>query len=91
MIPIDGSSESFFQPSPSMEENIESLARMLTGSPLSYEKEVCQKLFSSIQEKLPQMSQFQGIIDTIGEIINNPLEYEPAYFQEALHKLRGII
>lgn len=90
MIPIDGSSESYFQPSPSMEENIESLTRMLTGSPLSYEKEVCNKLFDSIQEKLPQTSQFQDVIETIAEMINNPLEYDRAYIQETLFQLRGI-
>ena len=43
-----GSSGYHFEPSSSIDENINSLIQMLKGSPLSYEKESCQRLFQSI-------------------------------------------
>lgn len=90
MIPPAGSSDYHFQPSLSIEENIDSLAQMLTGSPLSYQKETCLKLFESIAEKLPQTSLFKETLETLSKIIENPLEFDPAYIQENLSRIRGI-
>ena len=67
-----GSSDYHFKPSPSIGDNINSLANMLNGSPLSYEKETCQKLLASITEKLPQTS---SQLESLSKIIENPLLY----------------
>ena len=82
-----GSSDYHFKPSPSIGDNINSLIQMLNSSPLSYEKETCQKLFASITEKLPNAS---SQLESLSKIIENPFAFEPAKIQEALQQLREI-
>jgi hypothetical protein len=82
-----GSSDYHFKPSPSIDENINSLIQMLNGSPLSYEKETCQRLFQSITKKLPQA---YPQLKHLSEIIENPLAFDTATIQEAIQQLREI-
>jgi len=82
-----GSSDYHFEPSPSIGDNINSLIQMLNGSPLSYEKETCQRLFQSITEKLPQT---HSQLEHLSKIIENPLAFNSGTIQESIQQLREI-
>jgi hypothetical protein len=88
MIPNDSNHPPQF--SPSISENIDSLAQMLLSTSLSYEQETCQFLLEKIKEKISLTPQLQGSLEQLEEIVQGPSTFEPYAVQQALSKLRGI-
>ena len=89
MIPSDSNSyESPF--SPSMSENVDSIAQMLMGTSLSYEKEGARFLLEKIKEKISGNTSLEETIEKLSEIIEHPNDFDPMTIQQTLGILRGL-
>jgi len=88
MIPNDSNHPPQF--SPSISENIDSLAQMLLSTSLSYELETCHFLLERIREKISLTPQLQDSLQQLEEIVQSPSAFEPYAVQQVLSKLRDI-
>lgn len=88
MIPNDSNHPPSF--SPSISENIDSLAQMLLGSSHSYEAETCRLLLEKIKEKILLTPHIEASLETIEKAIQNPTDFESLAIQQAFSSLRGI-
>ncbi len=73
----------------SVSETIDSLARMLLGTSLSYEKESCQKLFERIKEKISLSPQNQESLEALRRMILDPPSFENVELARIFHSLKN--
>lgn len=85
--PADSSYYSF-TPLHSLAESIESLAQMLTESPLSYQKESYKRLFHTICEKVPKTAPCQTTLKTLESMIHYSLDIQPVNIKKTLQELK---
>lgn len=88
LIPNDSNQPPHF--SPSISENIDSLAQMLLSTSLSYEQETCHFLLEKIREKVSLTPHLKQSLETLQKVIKNPSDFETLAVQQALVALRGI-
>ena len=89
MIPSDSHNYDF-PFSPSMSENIDTIAQMLMGTSLSYEKEGARFLIEKIKEKIKGNSQLEAALEKLSKIIEQPDDYDPVTIQQTLGVLRSL-
>lgn len=88
MIPSDSNYD--FPFSPSMNENLDSIAQMLMGTSLSYELEGARFLLEKIYEKVKGNSQMEAALETLSEIVEHPDDFDPLTIQQTLGALRSL-
>jgi hypothetical protein len=74
----------------SVSDMIDSLARMLLGTSLSYEKESCQMLFERIKEKISFSPENKDSLDTLSRMLLNPSSFENVEVTQVLHSLKTL-
>lgn len=89
MIPSDSHNYEF-PFSPSTSENIDTIAQMLIGSPLSYEKDGCRFLVAKIKERVQGNLFLEETADKLSDIIEHPDDFDRLTIQQTLSTLKGI-
>ncbi len=89
MIPSDSHSYEF-PFSPSMSENVDTIALMLMGTSLSYEKEGCRVLLEKIKEKVQGNALLEETVEKLSDIIEHPDDFDPLTIQQTLGALKGL-
>ncbi|QVL56979.1 MAG: hypothetical protein KFB93_06240 [Simkaniaceae bacterium] len=89
MIPSD-SNHYDFPFSPSMSENIDTIAQMLMGSSLSYEKEGARFLLEKIRTKISGNERLEETLEKLSEIIEHPDDFDPMTIQQTLGVLKDL-
>jgi len=89
MIPSDSHSYEFSF-SPSISENVDTIAQMLMGTSLSYEKEGCQFLLTKIKEKVLGNVLLEETVEKLSDIIEHPNDFDPVTIQQTLSALKGL-
>lgn len=89
MIPFD-SSRYEFPFSHSMSENIDSIAQMLMGNSLSYEKEGCRFLVEKIRKKVSGNFRIEETLEKLSEMIEHPDHFDPVSIQQTLGALSSL-
>lgn len=89
MIPSDSHSYEF-PFSPSMSENVDTIAQMLMGTSLSYEKEGCRVLLTKIKEKVQGNALLEETVEKLSDIIEHPNDFDPLTIQQTLGALKGL-
>ncbi|MCB1081912.1 MAG: hypothetical protein KDK63_02070 [Chlamydiia bacterium] len=88
MIPSDSNYD--FPFSPSMSENVDTIAQMLVGNSLSYELEGARFLLEKIREKIKGNSHLEEALEKLSDIVENPDGFDPLTIQQTLGTLRSI-
>ena len=89
MIPSDSHSYKF-PFSHSISENIDTIAQMLIGIALSYEKEGCQFLLTKIKEKVLGNILMEETVEKLSDMIEDPNDFDPVTIQQTLSALKGL-
>ena len=75
--------------SPSVNETIDALSRMLLSTSMTYEKESCQTLLKKIKERVTLTPHIKSSLDTLEKVVQNPSDFESFAIQQALTFLRA--
>ncbi|MCP5504602.1 MAG: hypothetical protein H7A41_05565 [Chlamydiales bacterium] len=89
MIPSDSHNYEFSF-SPSTSENVDTIAQMLMGNSLSYEREGCQFLLTKIKERILGNALLEEAVEKLSDIIEHPDDFDPLTIQQTLGALQGI-
>lgn len=88
MIPSDSNYD--FPYSPSMNENLDSIAQMLMGTSLFYKLEGARFLLEKIYEKVKGNKALEDALEKLSEIVEHPNDFDPITIQQTLGTLRSI-
>ena len=88
MIPSDSNQDYPF--SPSMSENVDTIAQMLLGNSLSYELEGAQFLIKKMKEKVEGNAHLEEALEKLSAIVVSPDDYDPLIIQQTLGTLRSV-
>lgn len=88
MIPSDSKYD--FPYSPSMNENLETIAQMLMGTSLSYELEGARFLLEKIYKKVKGNHHLEDALQKLSEIVEHPNDFDPLTIQQTLSALKSI-